>query len=210
MLPVGMSEPKEVAQSVTEVVPGLFHWHVHDDRIDFISSAYAMQTEAGTVLIDPLPLADAPLAQLGRITAICLSSGGHQRSAWRLRKQLGAPIYAPALSQTLAEEPEHRYSDGDRLPAGLLAVFTPGAGTTQHTLLLEGDPGIAFVPDLLARPPGEDVALIPEQYAFDIEEARRSVERLLGLPFTVLCIAHGEPVTTHAKDAIRAALAAAP
>src|SRR5690606_30582149 len=105
------------------------------------------------------------------------------------------------------EEPDHRYGDGDVLPGGLRAVFTPGAGTSQHTLLAES-PSVAFVPDLLVLQPGESLALIPAQYAHDIEEARRSVERLLELPFEILCLAHGTPVTAGAKDAIRAALSA--
>jgi glyoxylase-like metal-dependent hydrolase (beta-lactamase superfamily II) len=203
-----MTEPKETAQSLQEVVPGVFHWHVHDDRIDFISAAHALRTGEGTVLIDPLPLAGSPLGSLRPAIAICLTSGGHQRSSWRLRRELGAPVYAPALSRTLEEEPDVRYRDGDTLPGGLLAVFTPGAGTTQHTLLLE-QPSVAFVSDLLVRPPGGELALIDKQYAHDIEQARRSVERLLELPFSVLCLAHGEPVTERAKDAIRSALAAA-
>jgi glyoxylase-like metal-dependent hydrolase (beta-lactamase superfamily II) len=201
-----MSEPKEVAQTVQEVVPGVFFWHVHDDRIDFISCAHAFRSDEGTVLIDPLPLEDAALAQLEPVTAICLTSGGHQRSAWRLRRSLGTEIYAPALSQTLEEEPDGRYGDGDTLPGGLRAIFTPGAGTTQHTLLLD-EPAVAFVSDLFARPPGGELALIPRQYAHDIDEARRSVEKLLDLPFSVLCLGHGEPVTSDPKAAIRAALA---
>lgn len=202
-----MSEPRETATSVEEVVPGVYHWRVRDDRIGgFISAAHAALTPEGTVLIDPLPLAPDALAKLGEVTAICLTSGGHQRSAWRLRRELGVPISAPALSQTLEEEPDVRYGDGDRLAGGLRAVFTPGAGTTQHTLLLDGDPAVAFVSDLLVREPGTDLALIPAQYAHDIEEARRSVQKLLDLPFTVLCLAHGTPVTEDPKAAIRKAL----
>jgi hypothetical protein len=204
-----VSEPRETAAHTEEVVPGVVHWHVRDDRIGgFLSAAHAVRSDAGWVLIDPLPLASDALAQLEPVTAICLTSGGHQRSAWRLRHELGAPISAPALSQTLGEEPDVRYGDGDRLAGGLLAVFTPGAGTTQHTLLLEGAPSVAFVSDLLVREPETELALIPAQYAHDIEEARRSVERLLELPFSVLCLAHGLPVTDDPKAAIRRALAA--
>jgi glyoxylase-like metal-dependent hydrolase (beta-lactamase superfamily II) len=202
-----VSEPRDVAQSVEEVVPGVFHWHVSDDRIGgFISAAHAVATGEGTVLIDPLPLAADALAGLGTVSAIVLTSGGHQRSAWRLRRELGAPVSAPALSRTLEEEPDARYRDGDRLPGGLLAVFTPGAGTTQHTLLL-AEPAVAFVSDLLVLQPGRRLELIPAEYAHDVEEARRSVEKLLELPFTVLCLAHGTPVRDDAKAAIRAALA---
>jgi hypothetical protein len=201
-----VSEPDEVAQGAEELVPGVWYWHVHDGRIDFVSCAYAVATPEGAVLIDPLPLADEPFARLGKVAAIVLDAGSHQRSAWRLRRELGAPVYAPALSRELDEEPDGRYGDGDDLPGGLHAVFTPGAGTTQHTLLLPGPPAVAFVPDLLLRPPGAELALIPDEYAYDPAGARASATALLDLDFEVLCLAHGEPVTENAKAALRAAL----
>jgi hypothetical protein len=201
-----MGEPNDVAQTVEEVVPGVWHWRVHDDRIDFLSAAHALASPDGMVLIDPLPLAAEALASLGAVQAILLTSGGHQRSAWRYRRELGAPVHAPALSRTLDEEPDVRYGDGDLLPGGLRAVFTPGAGTTQHTLLSEGSPAVAFVSDLFARAPGEPLSLVPAQYMHDPAEARRSAEKLLDLPFSVMCIGHGVPVVDDSKAAIRTAL----
>lgn len=201
-----MSEPSEIAPGAEEVVPGVWHWRIHDDRIDFVSAAHAVQTDDGTVLIDPLALASEALERLGVVVAICMSAGTHQRSAWRYRRELGAKVYAPALSKEIDEEPDERYSDGDRLPGGLLAVFTPGAGTTQHTLLLDRAPGVAFVPDMLARPPDGLLSLVPAEYMHDRDEARRSVEKLLGLDFAVLCLAHGAPLLDDAHGAIRAAL----
>ena len=159
-------------------MPGVWHWRIHDDRIDFVSAAHAVQTDDGTVLIDPLALASEALERLGVVVAICMSAGTHQRSAWRYRRELGAKVYAPALSKEIDEEPDERYSDGDRLPGGLLAVFTPGAGTTQHTLLLDRAPGVAFVPDMLARPPDGPLSLVPAEYMHDPDEARRSVEKI--------------------------------
>ena len=201
-----MSEPSEVAPGVEEVVPGVWHWRIHDGRIDFLSAAHAVQTDEGTVLIDPLPLASEALERLGNVVATCMSAGTHQRSAWRYRRELGAKVYAPALSKEIDEEPDERYSDGDRLPGDLLAVFTPGAGTTQHTFLLDRGPGVAFVPDMLARMPDGPLFLVPAEYMHDPEEARRSVEKLLGLDFSVLCLAHGAPLLDDAHGAIRAAL----
>jgi hypothetical protein len=204
-----MSEPQATATETTEVVPGVRHWSVSDDRINgFVSSAHSLATDDGTVLIDPLPLEQAAFAAFGRVNAICLTTSSHQRSSWRLRRELGVPVYVPALARELDEEPDERYGEGDRLPGGLLAVFTPGAGTTQHTFLLEQGPGVAFVPDLLARPPGMDVMLTPAEYMHDPQEARRTLEQLLELRFDVLCLGHGAPVTTGAHEAIRAALAA--
>ena len=204
-----MSEPQAVATSVSEVAPGVWHWHVSDERIGgFISAAHAVRASSGVVLVDPLPLAPEALDPLGTVDAICLTSSGHQRSAWRLRRELGARVWAPALSTEVEEEPEERYGEGERLPGGLLAVFTPGAGTTQHTFLLGRERGVAFIPDLLERKPEGPLSFVPAEFMHDPAEARRSVEKLLDLSFSVLCLSHGVPVLDDCHGAIRAALAA--
>jgi glyoxylase-like metal-dependent hydrolase (beta-lactamase superfamily II) len=197
-----VSEPKAVAETAEEVVPGVWTWSVHDERIDFVSTAHAISAADGTVLIDPLPLQPDALRSLGDVAAICLTAGTHQRSAWRYRRELGAEVWAPALSRLIDEEPDVRYSEADELPGGLRAVFTPGAGTTQHTFLLDQDGGIAFVPDLFANVPGSGLQFVGEAYMPDPAEARRSIRKLLDLPFTLLCLDHGPPFTDDPKAAI--------
>jgi glyoxylase-like metal-dependent hydrolase (beta-lactamase superfamily II) len=203
-----VSEPRALAAGVEEIASGIWHWQVHDDRIDFVSSSHAVRADEGTILIDPLPLAPEALATVGDVAAICLTTSSHQRSSWRLRRELGVQVYVPALVREADEEPDVRYSEGDRLPGGLLAIFTPGAGTTQHTLLLERDGGVAFAPDLFARPSGAPLMMTPAQYMHDPDEARSSAAKLLGYEFDVLCHGHGAPVVGGAKDAIRSALEA--
>ena len=198
-----MSEPKAFAETVEEIVPGVWWWGVHDERIDFLSTAHAVAGPDGTVLIDPLPLVSEALAQLGDVVAICLTAGTHQRSAWRYRGELGVPVHAPALSRQIEEEPDARYGEGDVLPGGLGAVFTPGAGTTQHTFLLDRDGGVAFVPDLFTHLPERGLKIVWDEYMHDPDEARRSIRRLLELPFSVLCLDHGEPLREDPKGAIR-------
>jgi glyoxylase-like metal-dependent hydrolase (beta-lactamase superfamily II) len=202
-----VSEPNAVAETVEEVVPGVWTWSVHDDRIDFVSTAHAISGAEGTVLIDPLPLAPDALRSLGKVAAICLTAGTHQRSTWRYRRELEVVVYAPALSKLIEEEPDVRYSEGDELPGGLEAVFTPGAGTTQHTFLLEREGGIAFVPDLFANMPGRGLAIVGEEEMPDPEQARESIRKLLDLPFAILCLDHGAPLTEDPKAMIRALLA---
>jgi glyoxylase-like metal-dependent hydrolase (beta-lactamase superfamily II) len=202
-----VSEPNAVAETVEEVVPGVWTWSVHDDRIDFVSTAHAISGAEGTVLIDPLPLAPDALRSLGKVAAICLTAGTHQRSTWRYRRELEVVVYAPALSKLIEEEPDVRYSEGDELPSGLEAVFTPGAGTTQHTFLLEREGGIAFVPDLFANMPGRGLAIVGEEEMPDPEQARESIRKLLDLPFAILCLDHGAPLTEDPKAMIRALLA---
>jgi glyoxylase-like metal-dependent hydrolase (beta-lactamase superfamily II) len=200
-----VSEPRTVAREILEVVPGVWHWRIHDERIDFLSAAHAVRADGGSVLVDPLPVDSGQLAKVGDVTAIVLTCGSHGRSAWRLRDELGVPVHVPSLSETLRDRADGTYGDGDELPGGLRAVFTPGAGTTQHTLVLR-DPAVAFVPDLLAQAEGEELSLIPAEYMADAAEARRSVEKLLDLDIEILCLGHGVPVTENAKSALRRAL----
>jgi glyoxylase-like metal-dependent hydrolase (beta-lactamase superfamily II) len=201
-----VSEPTTVAETVHEVVPGVWSWSIHDERIDFVSTAHAVSDAEGTILIDPLPLDEGALAELGDVQAICLTAGTHQRSAWRYRRELGVKVWAPALSRLIDEEPDVRYTEADELPGGVRAVFTPGAGTTQHTFLLDRGGGIAFVPDLFVNVPERGLAIAGEEEMPDPDQARRSIHKLLDLPFAILCLDHGAPLTEEPKAAIRALL----
>jgi glyoxylase-like metal-dependent hydrolase (beta-lactamase superfamily II) len=202
-----VSEPKARADEVEEVVPGVWHWRLLDDRIGALVAAHAVASSGGTVLIDPLPLADEAMASLGTVSVICLTTSSHQRSSWRLRRELGAPVWAPALVRAVEEEPDARYTEGDALPGGLEAIFTPGAGTAQHSLLHPATSAL-FTPDLFVREPGGPLRFVPARYMHDPAEARRSAKKLLGLEFAILCTGHGAPVTDDPHGAIRDALAA--
>jgi hypothetical protein len=133
-----VSEPKTVATSIEEVVPGVWRWSIHDERIDFLGAAYAVKTEDGVVLIDPLPLEQAALDELGDVGAIVLTCGSHQRCAWRYRRELGADVYAPALSKEINEEPDVRYGDGDTLARWALIVHGMALMAPNHHRARDG------------------------------------------------------------------------
>lgn len=201
-----MTEPAAVATGIEEVCPGVLHWRISDERIGgHTSAAHAVATDDGTVLIDPLPLPETALDELAPVSAICLTAQCHQRSAWRYREQLGAPVYTPA-TRPMEGTPDELYAAGDRLPGGLVAIHTPGPEEAHFSFLLERDPGVLFCSDLLMV--DEDrLEFVPLQYHDDPDTTRRSVEALLDLPFTVLCLDHGPPIREGAKDAIRELLA---
>ena len=193
-----MSECREVAERAEEIVPGVWYWSVRDERIGgYHGSSHA----ADGVLIDPHRLEADAFDRLGEIQAVVLTTSEHQRSAWRLRKELGVPVYLPAMAQTMDEEPDGRYAEGDDLPAGLQPFFTPGAGTTQHSLLLPRD-GVLFTPDLFVRSRNGPLEFVPAEYMHDADEARRTAERLLEVDFDVLCSGHGAPLVGGAKQAL--------
>ena len=201
-----MTEPREIAQRMTPVVPGLLHWTVHDHRIDFRSEAYALVDNAETVLIDPLPLAEAQLATLRNVRAIVITAQSHQRASWRYRKHFGARVYAPEGSQHLEEDPDAFYAEGTGLPLGLRALHGPGPCRASFALLFERrEGGILFCGDLLLRD-GSGFRFVEDGYQDEPERTRESVRRLVDLPFAALCAAHGPPAPQEGPTLVRNAL----
>ena len=118
---------------------------------------------------------------------------------------LGAEVWLPEDASAADEEPDHTYADGDLLPGGLRAFRTPGPEWPHYSFLYEGDPGVVFCSDLLTN---ADAVLrfIPPSLHDDPAATRASVEHLLGLPFGILCFAHGEPILDDPKAALREVL----
>jgi hypothetical protein len=199
-----MSEPKEAAEQVEEIVDGLYHWRIHNSAIGgAISSSHAVTAGEGSVLIDPVRLADDALAALPRASAIVLTARCHQRCAWRYRSELGVEVWLPEDAAAADEEPDRRYAEGDVLPGGLVAVRTPGPEWAHYSFLLAGEPGVLFCSDLISNDGGRRLRFVPPEYHDDPAETRRSVEKLLDLPFAILCLDHGAPVVDDPKEALR-------
>jgi glyoxylase-like metal-dependent hydrolase (beta-lactamase superfamily II) len=157
-------------------------------------------SEGESVLIDPVRLDDDALETLTPVSAIVVTAATHQRASWRYRRQFGVPVYLPRGSRATEEAPDERYGAGDTLPGGLEAVHTPGP-EEPHYALLKRDARVLFCPDLVMVDRGE-LVFVPGEYHEDPNETRRSVERLLELPFDVLCLDHGPPLLDDPKESL--------
>jgi glyoxylase-like metal-dependent hydrolase (beta-lactamase superfamily II) len=203
-----MAEPNAVAEGAEEIAAGVWRWGVANERIGGAeSTGHAVAGADGVVLVDPVRLAPEALAALGRVTAILLTAQCHQRSSWRYRRELGAPVWAPEGTRPMEEEPDERYRAGDLLPGDLRAVHTPGPEEVHFSFLLERDPRVLFCADLLTNYGGRGLDFVPLQYHDDPPRTRRTVEGLLDLDFEILCLDHGSAITDDPKAEIRALLA---
>ena len=202
-----MPEPKGIAKLVGEVVPGVYRFSMHDDRIDFESDGYVVVEKGRAVLVDPLPMSPRDLKKLGTVEAICLTASCHERAARRYQKSFEVPVYAPKRAVDFVEtKPDRWYGPGARLPGGLKALHSPGPTDAHYSLYLKRGGGVVFCADLLTNAEDRGLAFVPSEYQDDPEGTRDSVRRLLDLQFRVLCPNHGDPVKTGAKKAIRQAL----
>jgi glyoxylase-like metal-dependent hydrolase (beta-lactamase superfamily II) len=208
-----MSEPTSSARMLLAVVPGVVRWSVKDDRIGGVEScAHAVVRRGSAVLIDPLPLAASALRRLGRIEAIVLTAANHQRSAFRLRRELSVPVLAPRgpgvgqVPGELEEEPDRRYGDRDELPFGLRALFAPGPAHVMYALW-HPSKRVLFLSDQLTREARKPPRFVEDSYQDEPARTRETVRALAErLPVRVLCFAHGPPVLRGAREALRAAL----
>jgi len=202
-----MSEPESKANKVETVVPGILRWRIHDERIDWHSDSGAVVEGGRSVLIDPLPLEDEALEALGKIEAVCLTAGGHQRAAWSFRKRFGAKIYAPARAEGLDEEPDATFADGGSLPGGLKAIHAPAIHKAGYALLAKQGGGTLFCGDILVME-GDELMFVPDKYLEDRSAPRKTARMLLDYNFSILFSAHGDPITKGTKDRIRRLLEA--
>jgi hypothetical protein len=202
-----MTEPREIAVAAEDVAPGLWTWSISNSNIGgHISSSQALLTREGCVLIDPVRLDDAALAALPRPIAVLLTARCHQRAAWRYRRELGAEVWLPEDATAADEEPDHTYADGQVLPGGLRAFRTPGPEWAHYSFIYDGDPEILFCSDLVSGDSAGGLHFIDPAYHEDPAATRTSVEHLLDLPFSILCLAHGAPVVDDPKAALREVL----
>jgi glyoxylase-like metal-dependent hydrolase (beta-lactamase superfamily II) len=174
-------EPGGTAKLVGEILPGVYRFTIHDDRIDFQSDSYAVVEKGKAVLIDPLPMAEKDLKKLGPVEAVCLTGSCHERSAWRYRRELHVPVYAPQGGVDFEETPDRWYKAHDRLSGNLLAVHTPGPTEAHYSFYLEREGGVVFCADLLTNAGREGLAFVSGEYQDEPARTRESVRQLLDL-----------------------------
>jgi glyoxylase-like metal-dependent hydrolase (beta-lactamase superfamily II) len=204
-----VAEPREIAERVETVTGGVWHWRIHNSHIGgAISSSHAVATDDGCVLIDPVRLDPRALASLPPPEAVLLNARTHQRASWRYRHDFGVEVWLPEDAPATEEEPDRRFAEGEILPGDLEAIRTPGPEWPHYSFLLRREPGVLFCSDLLTNY-GDGLDFVPFEFHDDPDETRSSVERLLDLDFTILCLDHGAPVKDDPKAAIRKLLSAA-
>ena len=174
-----------------EVASGVWHWRAaHPEwnsrqKWDQLVSSYAVETDEGFLLFDPL---DVPAELRERASAVVLTCPWHRRDA----SQLGLPIYVPPPDPPDPDPVRGEvFRGGDTLPFGVRAfeAFEPNdlvlyvescrAVVVGDTLIDRGN-GL----ELHREWPGEGVA---------VEEVAHRLRPLLDLPVDLVLPTHEDP-----------------
>jgi hypothetical protein len=191
-----------------EILPGILHWKARHPKIGVEVSSYYV--EPARALIDPLapPDVEKRLAQGDPPERILLTNRHHLRDSVGLSERFGCPILCSekGLHEFDAGPDVEGFAFGDQVAPGIEALEVGAICPEESALLIEHGggalavadglinyDGLRFVPDSLI---GEDPAAI-KRGLID------SYAKLLDRPFDALLVAHGDPVPSGGKAALR-------
>ncbi|MEO7933873.1 MAG: MBL fold metallo-hydrolase [Chthoniobacterales bacterium] len=182
------------AEEIQEVQPGVHLWQAYSAQAKVEITSHAVGCGGMLYLVDPIRLTHSGLSQLeelpAKVSAILLTNGNHERDSAFYRDRYGVPVFAhpeAAAEISIGTEP---FPDGLN---GLEVLTLPGAGAgevgfyfPQKKLLILGD--IVINLDSFSFAP------LPDKYATDAKQMRRSLQLLTTLDVSTICFAHGLPV----------------
>ena len=192
-----------------EIAPGLWHWTARHERIHSDVSSYYLLAER--VLIDAMVPPDGLswFDEHGVPEHVLLTNRHHDRHAWRLRDAFGCTVHCvrSGLHELSGRGPVEAFDFGDELPSGVIAYEIDAICPDETALYIPAHRALACA-DGVVRWPGRDgLSFVPDEYMDDPEETKAALRdayrSLLGLDFDLLLLAHGDPVVTSGKEALR-------
>jgi hypothetical protein len=192
-----------------EILPGVHHWTAFHHGIGQVVHSYLYAPSRA--LIDPmLPEEGVEALDRYRPERILLTNRHHYRQSDELRERFGCPVlcHEAGLHEFEGGPEVQGFAFGQEVAPGVdalelnaicpeetaLDLRDAGALALADSVIRRRDGALAFVSDYLL---GEE----PERVKSDI---RRALRRLLDVDFDALLLAHGEPLTSGAKAALRA------
>ncbi len=192
-----------------EIAPGLWHWMARHDRIGADVSSYYLV--GPRVLLDPMiPTQGLEWFEQTAVPEhIVLTNRHHDRDAWRVREAFGATVHCVrnGMHELEGRGPVEPFEFGQELP-GRIVVHEVGAICPDDTALhLPSHGALACADGVVRMRPDGDLGFVPDDLMDEPEQTkeklRSAYRRLLELDFEALLLAHGRPIVTGGKDALR-------
>jgi glyoxylase-like metal-dependent hydrolase (beta-lactamase superfamily II) len=188
---------------------GVYHWSIYEPSVKCEIGCAALKLGNGLVVIDPVPLADPAWQELlavAPLRAILLTNGNHVRDAVALRGKHHVPVaVAPETRRDITElKPDILLLPNETL-YGLAAIPISGA-TPGETAFYVASSVLVLGDAVINTDSEKGLEFLPDKYCADARQNRESLRQLLTLDFHTLIVAHGAPVTAHAKEKFRALL----
>lgn len=191
-----------------EVLPGVFHWTASHPSHGF--TVHCHYAAASRTALDPLlPEEGMEWFEGHGLDRIVLSTRHHLRHAAELSERFGCPILAHESGLYEFEDGPAvtGYAFGDRLAEDLVALEMDTISPDDTVLRIEAGPGALLFADSVVN--AEGLGFVPDHLIGDDPEGvKRGVrERCARLAdeeeFDVLLFAHGDPIASGGREALR-------
>jgi glyoxylase-like metal-dependent hydrolase (beta-lactamase superfamily II) len=186
-----------------EIAPGIFHWQAPHPRIGVDVSSYWLPQLR--TLLDPLAVPD----EVDGVQHILLSCRHHLRDSLDARTRFAASVRAPRVGMHEFDDdtPIEPYDFGESLAGGAVTAHEVDAISPDETAFNIPSLNALSVADGVIRY-GEELHFVPDQYMDDPEQTKAGLKQAFGrladeLDFDVLLLAHGTPIASGGREALR-------
>ena len=170
-------------------------------------SSYYLASER--VLLDPMipPEGIEWLAEHGPPEHVLLTNRHHDRDAWALHERFGSTVHCirNGLHELEGRGPVEAFDFGDQLPGGAVAYEVGAICPDETALHFPAHRALACADGVMHY--GSKLSFVPEQYMDDPEATKRGLRAayvdLIELDFDALLLAHGSPMSSGGKGALR-------
>lgn len=198
---------------MNEVLPGVYHWSTHHEKLGApVHSCYLEDPEGG-VLVDPRVPEEGLEWFRGKREAhdILLTNRHHYRHSDRFAEAFKSTVrcHGAGMHEFTKGEAVTPFAFGDVFPNGFLAVEVGVLCPEETAFHTVREGGILFVGDAVVRWNG-DLGFVPEEHLGDDPSAVKkgicaSLARLLDeREFRHLFMAHGAPILDKGSERLRA------
>ena len=193
------------AQEVDEVAPGIFVWQAYDSKVKADLFSTALETDAGTWVVDPIPLGSKALlnfrANHPKTAGIFVTNANHARAAADFARTFAVPLYVHNELRGCGDFLQATgVQDGEAFSQGLTAIAIDGGPAGEMALHYSANGGTMVVGDALINFEPHGFGLLPAKYSLDSKLMRRSLEKILNYPFERMLFAHGAPILSGARQ----------
>jgi glyoxylase-like metal-dependent hydrolase (beta-lactamase superfamily II) len=205
-------EPAEMpaATDLDKIAPELVIWQAYDGAVKSDLCSSAIVTAKGIFLVDPIPMGDAPLAQLrseDSVVGIIVTNFNHHRDSAQFAETFSAPIFA--RGETFPDGQPRQFKkvrDGDEICDGLHVIGIEGAAAGEIILHYAPSGGTLIVGDALINFEPYGFAFLPGKYCSNQKQMRRSLRKLLDYKAEQMLFAHGTPILSGANGRLQGLL----
>jgi glyoxylase-like metal-dependent hydrolase (beta-lactamase superfamily II) len=195
------------------LVANFYSWSVFSDarQIDF--NGHLWVREGGNVVIDPVAISEADLAQLkelGGASLIVLTNRDHARMTELLGEETGAQVVAHEDDAGSFPFPVDRtVVEGEEIVPGMEVLHLRYGKSPGEIALVWPSLGAAFISDLVWGGPSGAFSFLPDEKLADPRRAALELRKLLAYPqVTTILVGDGHSIFGTARERLLECLAA--